>query len=125
MDYIQINGVLIPYPNGFTMTKVANIVNELVTMTGDTIADINGWKYADTTLEWDFLYESDLQNVLSGTDPLNGTFTLTFDDVENGQITVNAFRRSRVSVKTRYKENGRIVFTGIELTIAFPDAYQS
>lgn len=124
MDYIQINNKSFPYPNDFTMSKVANITNELVTMTGKTIADVNGWKYADQTLKWDFLYEADLRSILAATDPTTaGTFTLTFEDAELGEMTVNAFRRSGVTVKTRYKENGNIVFTGIELTFAFPDAY--
>lgn len=123
MDYIQINGKSIPYPNDFTMSKVANITNELTTMTGKTIADVNGWKYADQTLKWDFLYEAELNTLFSETDTLNGTFELTFDDPESGQMTINAFRRSRITVKTRYRENGNIVFTGIELNLAFPDAY--
>lgn len=123
MDFIQINGKRIPYPNDFTMNKTANIVNEITTMTGDVIADINGWRYADTTLKWDFLYETELQNLMTETDPLNGTFALTFSDVESGTLTVNAYRRSRITVKTRYKENGNIVFTGIELNVTFPDAY--
>lgn len=125
MDYIQINGQSFPYPNDFTMSKVANITNELVTMTGKTIADVNGWKYADQTLKWDYLGETQLQSILQLTDPVTvGTFTLEFTDPENGLVSVNAFRRSGITVKTRFKENGNIVFSGIELTFAFPDAYQ-
>lgn len=124
MDYLKINGNRIPYSNGFTMEQVPNIVNEVTLMNGNTQADINGWKYDDTTLEWDFLYENDLNTLLAETDPIRGPFDLSFyEPGSNGYKTVKALRVGRVIVKTRYKEAGKIVWTGIKIKLTFPESY--
>ena len=126
MDYIKLNGnCLIPYPNSFTMTKEANIVSEIKTCTGKCLADISGWKYEDTTLSWDTLFESDLQALLLETNPVNGIFTLTFNDTESGTMTINAFRRKRVTTKTRHKKNGNVIWKDVQLEISFPDVYET
>ena len=124
MDYIKVNGHQVPYPNGFKMTRVPNIVAEITTLTGQKIADYNGWKYDQATLSWDYLKEEELQTLLSQTDAANGSFLLTFFDTEDGEKTINAWRISRVTTKTRFKEKGHIVWTGIELTLDFPDCYR-
>lgn len=124
MDYLKVNDKKIPFSNGFTMNQVPNIVNEVTLMDGSIQADIVGWRYDDTVLRWDFLYERDLLTLLSETDPVRGTFELSFyEPGSNGYKTVNALRIGRVVVKTRYKEAGEIVWTGIELELTFPDAY--
>ena len=124
MDYLKVNGHPLPFSNGFTMNQVPNIVNEVTLMNGNTQADINGWKYEDTTLEWDFLYENDLQTLLSETDPIRGTFEFSFyEPGSNGYKTVKALRIGRVVVKTRHKEQGKIVWTGIKVELTFPESY--
>lgn len=124
MDYLKINGNKIPFSNGFTMLQVPNIVNEIVTMDGSTQADINGWKYDDTTLTWDYLREDELNTLLAETDPIRGPFELSFyEPGSNGYKTVKAIRRGRVVVKTRYKRAGQIVWTGIELELSFPESF--
>lgn len=124
MDYLKVNGHSIPFSNGFTMSQVPNIVNEVVLMNGNTQADINGWKYEDATLKWDFLYEDDLTTLLSETDPINGTFELSFyEPGSQSYNTVTALRTGRVVVKTRYKEAGKIVWTGIEIDVTFPESF--
>ena len=124
MDYLKINGTKIPFSNSFTMTQEPNLVNEVTLMNGNTQADINGWKYADTTLKWDYLKESELLTLLSGTDPIRGAFELSFyEPGSNGYKTIKALRKGRVLVKTRYKEGGEIVWTGIEISLTFPEAY--
>ena len=124
MDYLEVNGNKIPFSNGFTMTQIPNLVNEVTLMNGSKQADINGWRYDDTTLEWDYLRESDLQTLLTETDPIRGTFDLSFyEPGTNGYKTVKALRIGRVLVKTRYKEQGEIVWTGIEIELTFPEAY--
>ena len=60
MDYITINNQTLPYPKQFQLQKVPFIVSEITTMTGQTYADVNGWKYADTVIEWGALYPEDL-----------------------------------------------------------------
>ena len=126
MDYLKINGNRIPFCNGFTMTQVPNIVNEVTLMNGNVQADINGWKYADTTLKWEMLHEDDLTTLLSGTDPIRGTFELSFyEPGSNAYKTVKALRKGRVVVKTRYKEAGKILWKGIEIELTFPESYGS
>ena len=124
MDFIEVNGNRIPYPNSMEMNQAPNIVNEVVTMNGNTQADINGWKYQDTTLNWDYLEERYLNTLLTETDPLHGPFELSFyGPGENTYKTVNAIRVGRIVVKTRFKRNGVIVWTGIRLDLQFPEAY--
>lgn len=124
MDYLRVNGKLIPFSNGFSMKQEPNIVNELTTMSGTVQADINGWRYADTTLEWDYLTEDDLNTLLAETDPIRGTFNFSFfEPGSNSYKTIKALRTGRVVVKTRHKRNGSIVWTGIELDLTFPEAY--
>lgn len=125
MDYLKINGKEFPYGNDFTMTKVPNIVNEIVTLSGETIADINGWKFADTELNWDYLKHEELIDVLDETNPTKGTFDLTFIDSDQEEVTVKALRKGNSVTKTQFKENGtQIVWTGIKMSISFPGCYR-
>lgn len=123
MDFFKFNGVSIPCSNDFAMNKSANIVASYQTMSGKTVADINGWTYADVTLQWDYLPESILQSLLSETNPLNGSFSFTFNDVEEGEKTVEAIRSSRVITKTRFVENGVALWRDIQMTLSFPACY--
>lgn len=120
MDYININSVSVPYPNGFTMKKEANITAEITTLTGKTVADVNGWKYANTSLKWDTLKETLLQEML---DEVMEPFTITFKDPLDGIVTVNAFLRSQISTKTRYKDGTSWVWKDVTLEVSFPDVY--
>jgi hypothetical protein len=93
-------------------------------MSGTVQADINGWRYADTTLEWDYLTEDDLNTLLAETDPIRGTFNFSFfEPGSNNYKTIKALRTGRVVVKTRHKRNGSIIWTGIEIDLTFPEAY--
>lgn len=121
MDYININGYTIPYPNDFQMRKVPNKVASITTMSGKTLNDINGWKYDNTTLQWDTLLDSDLSNMLAAIS--NSQFELTFTNIDGETETVNAVLESRVSTKTRRKHNGKILWKDINVEISFPDCY--
>lgn len=121
MDYITINNKLIPYPNDFRMEKVPNKVATLTLMNGKTISDVNGWKYADATLQWDTLLETDLQNLLNAIS--ENEFVMSFNDID-GAHSINAVLESRVNTKTRYKHNGDIVWKDINVKLSFPDCYQ-
>lgn len=121
MDYLKINNVSIPYPNDFTLTKSKIIASEIQTMTGAIHADIVGWKYADTTLGWDALLDSDLSNLLN---QLADPFVLTCETVEGDEVELNAYCASSVSTKSRYRDTqGRILWTDIKLEVVFTDAY--
>lgn len=121
MDFITINGYSIPYPNDFEMKKVPNRVAEIQTLTGKTVADINGWKYDDCTLKWDTLIESDLQNLLAAIRDYD--FMMSFNDID-GAHTVEAILASRVNTKTRFKVNGNILWRDITVTLTFPECYE-
>lgn len=121
MDYITINNKQIPYPNDFQMKKTPNKVGTITTMSGKTISDVNGWKYANTTMQWDTLLETDLQNLLTAIS--DNEFQITFADID-GNHTVNAVLESRVNTKTRFRDNGNIVWKDINIEVSFPDCYQ-
>lgn len=121
MDYIDINGYSIPYPNDFTMRKVPRIVSEIETMNGTTIADISGWKYDDTTLEWDTLLDDDLQNLLTAISA--NIFPITFEDID-GQHTVQAVLISRQNVKTPLFKDGNLIWSDLQISLSFPECYQ-
>lgn len=122
LDYMNINGYDIPYPNDFSPSKVPNIINEMVTLTGKVVADVNGWRYGDVTLEWDTLLDSDLQNLLAAiSDPW---FTVTFKDIDGAEHTVNAVLRGRANVKTPIFYNGATVWKDVTVPLSFPDCYE-
>lgn len=119
---ITINDEVLPYPNDFQMKKVPNIVNEMVTLSGKTIADVNGWKYDDTTLKWDTLLDQDLQRLLSAISVFQ--FEVTFSDI-SGTKTVEAILKNRTNVKTPMFHNGTTVWKDVAVTLSFPDCYHS
>ena len=119
---ITINGEDLPYPNDFQMKKVPNIVNEMVTLSGKTVADVNGWKYDDTTLKWDTLLDQDLQRLLSAISVFQ--FDVTFSDI-SGTKTVEAILKGRANIKTPMFHNGATVWKDVEVTLSFPDCYHS
>lgn len=126
MDYIEINGNKIPYPNDFSLQTEPIIASEITTMNGNTYADIVGVKISDTTLNWDYLKADELLTLLRETNPLNGTFSLKFAEAEGGATSrrsANALRVGRVITKTAFHEpDGSIVWTGISITLRFPYA---
>ena len=122
LQYITINGYDIPYPNDFTPQKVPNIVNEMVTLTGKTVADINGWKYADVELRWDTLLDADLQNLLAAI--ADNEFQVTFKDIDGSYHTVNAVFRGRANVKTPMFHRGATVWKDVTIQLSFPDCYE-
>lgn len=120
MDYIKINGYNIPYPNSFTLEKVPNVVAEIATMKG-TQADINGMKYADTSLNWDTLIGEDYQNLLTAISEY--TFKLECFDADGNRIELDAVRGSFSFEKTQFKYGGQILFSGLKLEVSFPSVY--
>ena len=120
MDYLTINGYSIPYPNDFTMKKIPRIVSELETMSGTIIADISGWKYEETTLQWDTLLDADLQNLLSAIS--TDLFDISFKDID-GNHTVKAILTKRSNVKTPIFKDGQLIWSNIEISLSFPECY--
>lgn len=121
LQYITINGQKIPYPNDFTLQKVPNIINEMTTLTGKVVADINGWRYGDMELVWGTLVDEDLQNLLTAIAYNN--FQVSFYDIDGTQQTVNAVFKGRANVKTPMFHNGQTVWKDVSITLSFPDCY--
>ena len=121
LQYIEIDGTKIPYPNNFTLQKIPHIVNEMTTLTGKTVADINGWKYADTELSWDTLLDEDLQNLLTVLQ--FDTFQISFYDLDGTEQTINAVLKGRANVKTPMFYKGATVWKDVSVSLSFPDCY--
>jgi hypothetical protein len=123
MDYITINGQNLPYPDNFNMKRAPNIVAQIRTMTGKDIADINGWKWADTSITWKSLYPEDLTRLINAVQSTT-SFTITFLDAGGTSRTVNAvlkgFGHSKSLVKTH---GGHYVWQNISIDVMFPDCY--
>ena len=78
-DTITIDNKTFLRPNDFKPAREYVYAGEIVTCTGKTIADLIGWKYADMSLEWDTLPQSQLEDLLD----LDGTeVTFTFTDAD-------------------------------------------
>lgn len=121
MDYLTINGYSVPYPNDFTMKKVPRIVSEIETLNGTIIADVDGWKYAETTLQWDTLLDADLQNLLAAISA--NIFPITFKDID-GTKTVQAILTEQTNVKTPLFKDGVLIWSDIQVGLAFPECFR-
>lgn len=122
MQYMNINGYSVPYPNGFTLAKVPNIVNEMTTLTGKVVADINGWRYADTELKWDTLLDEDLSNLLTAIS--DSVFQITVEDIDGESHTINAVLKGRTNVKTPLFKDNETIWKNVSINLSFPDCYE-
>lgn len=124
MSTFKINNVDYPHPLGFAMKPTANIVSKFTTMSGKVIGDINGQRYDNVTLKWDYIEANTLRQMLNATDPrVADSFSLTFVAPE-GVTTVSAVRENFTSEETPSIRNGVLVWTNIQMTLSFPDCYQ-
>lgn len=121
MNTITINGQTLPYPKSLELKKIPNIVGEIETMTGKRIADVNGWRYADTTIEWGTLYPEDLNRLVTATSA--PSFTIRFMDEHGTNQTVNAVLRGYSKARTLVKYGGQYVWEKVGITVSFPDCY--
>lgn len=122
MQYITINGYEVPYPNDFQLQRVPNIVNEMTTLTGKVVADVNGWHYGDTDLTWGTLLDGDLQNLLAAIS--SSSFPVKFKDIDGLEHTVNAILRNRANIKTPIFHRGATVWRDVSIQLSFPDCYE-
>lgn len=121
MDYITIGGRQVPYPNNFQMQATENVVAQVTLLNGSVVGDYNGYRFENTTMQWDTLLETDLQNLLEATSTT--TFNVTYKDITGTEITVLARKVSRVETKTRFHRNGNAIWKDIQLELAFPNVY--
>ena len=122
MQYLTINGYQVPYSNDLQLQKVPNIVNEMTTLTGKVVADINGWKYADVALTWGTLLDQDLQNLLTAIS--TNTFLIEFTDIDGSTHSINAVLKGRANIKTPLFHNGQTVWRDVSISLSFPDCYE-
>lgn len=122
MQYMDINGFSVPYPNSLELQRVPNIVNEITTLTGKVVADVNGWRYGDTTLQWDTLLNQDLENLLTAISV--SSFPVTFNDIDGVSHTVNAVLKGRANVKTPIFEPNAVLWRDVSISLSFPDCYE-
>ena len=121
MDTMTIDYTAFPYPSKFTMVKAPNIVCEYTTMGGDIRADVNGFRWEDTTLEWSSLEQSDLSALSAIAD--QHTFDIQFKDATQQVKTVTAINRGMSFSKMRYLNNGNYVFEDVKLALTFPEVF--
>ena len=121
IEYMTINGQEIPYPNSLQLQKVPNVINEMTTLTGRVVADVNGWRYADTELQWDTLLDDDLQKLLTAIS--DSMFEISFTDIDGSLRSVNALLRGRANIKTPMFYKGVTVWSDVRISLSFPDCY--
>lgn len=113
---IWINGVKMFAPNDFTLERSDVYAGEITTCTGKTIADRIGWKYADMSLNWDYLPQEYLETILN----LSGVFTITFENEEGVQFTEQCIRKGSTMTGTRFTDNaGNMMWKGVQFDISF------
>ena len=117
---IQIDSDTILAPNDFTPAREDVYAAEITTCTGKLIADRIGWKYADMTLKWDMLPQSQLAVLLA----LGGTFSLKFTDVNGTTVTEDVISKGIQSTGTRVTDaDGNVIWRDVELGITFVDVH--
>lgn len=115
---IKIGNADIFRPSEFNPVKEDVYAAEYTTMTGKTIADLVGWKFADMTLEWDTLPADQLAAI-----DLHGVTTMTFDTPE-GTVTEDVRIMSKANKATRFEiVAGVAVWKDVQLEVSFINAH--
>lgn len=120
---ITIAGNTIYRGNDFTLTREYLYAGEIETCTGKRCADLVGWRYADMTIDWDVLPESQLADILS----LSGSeVTMTFQGEDGTSMQETVIPTVITSTATRHKDGqGHSIWKGISLGIRFTGAHTS
>ena len=120
---ITIDGDTIYRGNDFTLVREYLYAGEIETCTGKRCADLIGWRYADMTIAWDALPESQLQDILS----LSGEeVTMTFEGEDGTQAEETVIPTVISSTATRSKDGqGNSIWKGISLGIRFTGAHRA
>ena len=118
LQFIQINGQNILKPENFSPERQDIYAAEITTCTGDTIADLIGWKYADITLQWPILPQSMVDILIQ----MNGESTITFDDVD-GNTTEKVVRAGIVTLRNRNTIQGETWWKNVSVTLRFLEAH--
>lgn len=118
---ITLNGEEIFRGNEFNLSREYIYAGEYETMTGKRVGDIVGWRYADLSLTWDNLPQSQLQKVIG----LNGSaVAMTFSNEFNENVTEMVIPTVTTAQVTRLTDpQGNVAWSGIGLTLKFINAH--
>lgn len=118
---ITLNGEEIFRGNDFTLSREWIYAGEYTTCTGKRVGDIVGWRYADLSLTWDNLPQSQLQKVIG----LNGSaVAMTFSNEFNETVTEMVIPTVTTAQVTRLTDpQGNVAWSGIGLTLKFINAH--
>mgnify|MGYP003290435498 FL=1 len=118
---ITLNGEEIFRGNEFTLSREYIYAGEYETCTGKRVGDIVGWRYADLSLTWDNLPQSQLQKVIG----LNGSaVAMTFSNEFNENVTEMVIPTVTTAQVTRLTDpQGNVAWSGIGLTLKFINAH--
>lgn len=118
---ITLNGEEIFRGNEFNLSREWIYAGEYTTCTGKMVGDIVGWRYADLSLTWDNLPQSQLQKVIG----LNGSaVAMTFSNEFNETVTEMVIPTVTTAQVTRLTDpQGNVAWSGIGLTLKFINAH--
>lgn len=118
---ITLNGEEIFRGNEFNLSREWIYAGEYTTCTGKLVGDIVGWRYADLSLTWDNLPQSQLQKVIG----LNGSaVAMTFSNEFNENVTEMVIPTVTTAQVTRLTDpQGNVAWSGIGLTLKFINAH--
>ena len=118
---ITLNGEEIFRGNEFNLSREWIYAGEYTTCTGKRVGDIVGWRYADLSLTWDNLPQSQLQKVIG----LNGSaVAMTFSNEFNENVTEMVIPTVTTAQVTRLTDpQGNDAWSGIGLTLKFINAH--
>lgn len=121
---IRIDGTEIYRGNDFTLQREYIYAGEYETCTGKRIADVVGWRYADTTIEWDTLPQDMLTFLVN----LTGTsVAITFRNEKGLTGYENVIPQVISSQATRYTDptTGKQVWKNIQLQLRFVSVHNT
>ena len=115
LNYIKINGTSIPRPPEFKPQREDVYAGEYMTCTGKLIADKIGWKFADMTMKWDALPQSQVDALIA----MTGENTMIFDDPGSDEHTETVIRDGIVSLRYRFTMNNSVWWRDVEVGVKF------
>lgn len=118
---ISIDDNIIWRGNSMTLKREYIYAGEYETCTGKRCGDLVGWRYADISIEWDNLPQSQLVELLA----MEGReVEFTFADESNTSVTEKVIPRVISSTASRYTDpQGDAAWLNISLELSFTEAH--
>lgn len=108
--------------NNFTLQREYIYAGEYETCTGRRIADRVGWRYADITIQWDALPQTQFAYILG----MTGERTrFRFDDELGNQVDEYVIPQMITSQATRFTNpyDNSVVWRDVQLQLRFVDSH--